>query len=62
MSIPAAQYHSGLIDLWRDFWEERTSTLDEDARADDYRRFLATWLPMRAPGKPRPKSPAKVKA
>jgi hypothetical protein len=56
------QYHSGLIDLWRDFWEERTSTLDEDARADDYRRFLATWLPMRAPAKPRPKGPAKVKA
>jgi hypothetical protein len=42
------QYHADLIDLWRDFWDERASTLDEDAGADAYRRFAAEWLPVKA--------------
>ena len=43
------QHHSGLMALWHDFWEERTSTLHDDSGADDYRRFLATWLPVSRP-------------
>jgi hypothetical protein len=47
--------------LWHDFWEERTSTLHDDSGADDYRRFLATWLPVSAPAQARAKAPAKAK-
>ena len=55
------QHHSGLMALWHDFWEERTSTLHDDSGADDYRRFLATWLPVIAPAQARAKAPAKAK-
>ncbi len=41
------QYHADLVGLWRDFWDERESTLDADAGADVYRRFAAEWLPVK---------------
>jgi hypothetical protein len=43
------QYHADLLGLWRDFWDERASTLDGDAKSDAYRRFAAEWLPVKAP-------------
>jgi hypothetical protein len=40
-----------LLELWDDFWDERESSLHEDASAEDYRAFAQDWFPMRAPGK-----------
>lgn len=45
------QNQSGLFELWNDFWDERESTLHEDASSDDYQSFATTWLPMQAPRK-----------
>jgi len=43
------QYHGGLKGLWDDFWDEREATLGEGATAQDYRQFVATWLPLKPP-------------
>jgi hypothetical protein len=45
------QNQSGLFELWNDFWDERESTLHEDASSGDYQSFATTWLPMQAPRK-----------
>jgi hypothetical protein len=42
------QYHAGLLELWEDFWNERETVLDASSGTDDYRAFMAAWLPMRA--------------
>lgn len=42
------QLHAGLLELWRDFWDERETVLDADAKADAYRTFAREWLPVKA--------------
>lgn len=43
------QYHAGLMGLWQDFWDDRETMLGERSSSEDYRAFMAVWLPMRAP-------------
>jgi hypothetical protein len=41
------EMQSDLLELWHDFWEERTESLRDDAPPEEWKRFMRAWLPMR---------------
>jgi hypothetical protein len=41
-------YHSGLTTLWEDFRDDHEDLLEDGGTAEDWKRFMATWLPMKA--------------
>jgi hypothetical protein len=42
------EYHAGLVSLWEDFSDELAELLEDGGAAQDLKRFMATWLPMKA--------------
>jgi len=56
-------YHAGLLTLWEDFRDELSDLLDDDGSAEDWKRFMAAWLPMKAAAgkKPAARKPAAKK-